>query len=80
MFTPFTLKRRPDQTSYSLNQLASKLQEMEGSIKVISSDRKNVIIIGNGHPIDPKTKKPYPFGIRKYRISGDRLTLERELL
>lgn len=78
MFTSYKLKHRPDQTVYDLNQISSLLQGMRRSIRIVSDDNKNVIIIGGGHPIDPNTGKPYSFGIRKYRIKGDKLELEHD--
>lgn len=71
-FTSSAMRRRPDQTVYSLNQLASQLEAEKHSIQIMSDDRQNVIIIGN-QPIDPNTKKPYPFGVRYYQVKGDRL-------
>lgn len=71
-FDSFSLKHRPDQVSYTLNQMLAQLQDMKGSIKVMSEDKKNVIIIGN-QPINPSTGRPYNFGIHTYRIKGDRL-------
>ena len=72
MFDSFMLRKRPDQTAYTLNQILDELQGMRKSIKVMSNDGKNVIIIGN-QPINPSTKKPYSFGIHTYRVKGDRL-------
>lgn len=65
-------KYRPDQTIYALNELLDRIDGMQNSIRVISEDRKNVIIIGN-QPINPNTGKPYSFGIHTYRVLGDRL-------
>lgn len=70
--TPFMLRRRPDQTSYTLNNLLSEVEKMKGQIAVTSTDKKNVIIIGN-QPTNPTTGRPYSFGIHTYRILGDRL-------
>lgn len=70
--SPFTMKYRPDQTAYTLNTLIERVAGMEESIRVMSSDKKNVIIIGN-QPVDKTTGKPYPFGIHTYRVKGDRL-------
>ena len=72
MFDPFSLKRRPDQTSYSLNQILAELRSLRRSIKVMSDDRKNVIIIGE-QPVNPATGRPYTFGIHTYAVKGDRL-------
>lgn len=77
-FDPFMLRGRPQQTVDALNGMLEKLERMDSQIAVMSKDRKHVIIIGEGHPIDPDTGKPYPFGIRKYRIEGDRLELEHD--
>lgn len=72
MITAYSLKRRPDQTVFTLNQALRQLENMQQSIKVLSADGKQVIIIGE-QPVNPETKKPYPFGIRTYNIKGDRL-------
>lgn len=72
MFDSFSLKRRPDQTVYKLNGIIDTLEEMETTVRVFSKDRKKVIIIGE-QPINPATRKPYPFGIHTYNIKGDRL-------
>lgn len=72
MIDPFSLRHRPDQTSYALNQLLDSMDELKRSVKVMSDDRKNVIIIGN-QPINPATGRPYSFGIHTYEIKGDRL-------
>lgn len=71
-FNSYDLKHRPDQTVHSLNELLEQLSSMRNSIRVISNDKKNVIIIGN-QPINPNTGKPYSFGIHTYRVLGDRL-------
>lgn len=70
--TPFMLRHRPDQTSFTINQLLNKVDSMGGSIKVMSNDKKNVIIIGE-QPVNPSTGKPYSFGIHTYKVLGDRL-------
>lgn len=75
MIDPFSLKRRPDQTSYTLNQLLAEMQGMKRSIRVISDDKRGMIIIGE-QPVNPDTGKPYPFGIATYKVSGDRLIKE----
>lgn len=72
MITPYTLKHRRDQVSFSLNQVIDQLASMQNSIRILSSDRKQVIIIGE-QPTNPATNKPYPFGIKTYNIKGDRL-------
>lgn len=71
-FTSNGLRHSPDQTVYRMNEIRQKMESNRGSIRVVSEDGKNVIIIGN-QPIDPTTKKPYPFGIRRYAVKGDRL-------
>ena len=73
MIDPFMLRKRPDQTSYQLNNMIAELASMKRSIKIMSDDGRSAIIIGNGQPIDPDTGKPYPFGIYKYQVLGDRL-------
>lgn len=72
MIDPFMLRKRPDQTSYQLNNMILELASMKRTIKVMSEDGKNVIIIGN-QPVDPSTGKPYSFGIHTYKVKGDRL-------
>ena len=71
-FTSFMLKGRPDQSVDTLNQMIDRLENLENSIRVVSADKKNVIIIGN-QPINPSTGQPYSFGIHTYRVLGDRL-------
>lgn len=78
-FTSWSLKRRPDQTTFSMNKVADKVESMGATIRILSEDGKNVIIIGN-QPINPTTRKPYKFGIRKYAVKGDRLDPEGELI
>lgn len=72
MITSEMFKRRPDQTAQQLNALMKELEGMKNSIKVMSEDGKNVIIIGV-QPVNPATKKRWPFGIRTYEVKGDRL-------
>lgn len=72
MITAYSFRRRPDQTVFTLNQALKQLENMQQSIKVLSADGKQVIIIGE-QPVNPETKKPYPFGIHTYNIKGDRL-------
>ena len=75
MISPFTswdLRHRPDQTADTLNEMLARLDSLNSSIRVVSKDKKNVIIIGN-QPTDPNTGRPYSFGIHTYRILGDRL-------
>lgn len=71
-FDPFMLRGRPDQTSALLNEMLGRLDTMQNTIRVVSKDKENVIIIGE-QPVDPATGKPYSFGIHTYRIKGDRL-------
>lgn len=78
-FTSNGMRKAPDQTSFRLNEMRQQLERNKGSLRVTSEDKKTVIIIGNGHPIDPTTSKPYPFGIRKYAVKGDRLELIGEV-
>lgn len=75
MFDPFTVKKRPDQFSYKLNEMRDYLLDMQHSIKVVSKDGKKAIIIGE-QPVDPSTGSPYSFGIHTYKILGDRLEEE----
>ena len=72
MIDPFMLRKRPDQTAYQLNNMMSELSMMRKSVRIMSDDRKNVIIIGN-QPVNPDTGKPYSFGIHTYEVKGDRL-------
>ena len=71
-FDSWSLKNRPDQTVSKLNEMFDSLNGMKKSIKIMSEDHKNVIIIGN-QPINPSTGKPYSFGIHTYQVLGDRL-------
>lgn len=73
-FTSGSLRHLPDQTVYGMNELRQEMAAAKSSLRVTSEDGKDVIIIGN-QPIDPSTKKPYAFGIKKYAIKGDRLEL-----
>ena len=73
MITPFMLRYRPDQTAQAINQIVGRLDGLQNSITVVSKDRKKVIIIGEGQPINPETGKPYEFGIHTYEVKGDRL-------
>ena len=72
MITSWSLKHRPDQTVGELNELSDKLSSFQDSLRIVSKDKKNVIIIGN-QPINPNTGRPYSFGIHTYRVLGDRL-------
>lgn len=71
-FNSYDLKKRPDQTVYDLNQILARLDQIQSSLRIKSTDGKNVIIIGN-QPINPSTGKPYSFGIHTYQVLGDRL-------
>lgn len=77
-FTSSGMRRAPDQTSFQLNELRQQMESNRGSIRVVSEDGKNVIIIGN-QPINPTTKKPYNYGINRYAVKGDRLELIGEV-
>ena len=77
-FTSSGMRHAPDQTVYGMNELRHQVASTRATLRVVSEDGKNVIIIGN-QPIDPTTKKPYPFGIRSYAVKGDRLELIGEL-
>lgn len=79
MFTPYGLRRRPDQTTFSMNDLAKTIGSMQSTIRVVSRDKGHVIIIGE-QPLNPVTNKPYDFGIKKYAVKGDRLELIGEVL
>lgn len=71
-FTSYSLKHRPDQTVETLNEMLERLDRLTSSIRVMSNDKKNVIIIGN-QPVNPSTGRPYSFGIHTYKVLGDRL-------
>lgn len=77
-FTSNALRRSPDQTVYGFNQLRQEVAATRSSLRLWSEDGKDVIIIGN-QPINPATRKPYGFGIRKYAVKGDRLELIGEV-
>lgn len=75
MISPFTswdLRHRPDQTVDTLNGMLDQLTEIKSQLRIVSKDKKNVIIIGN-QPVNPQTGRPYSFGIHTYEIKGDRL-------
>lgn len=75
MISPFTswgLSHRPDQTVDTLNEMLEQITEMKSQLRIVSKDKKNVIIIGN-QPVNPQTGRPYSFGIHTYEIKGDRL-------
>ena len=71
-FDSWMLKNRPDQTVDQLNEMQNKLLLMQSSIRIVSKDKKNVIIIGE-QPVNPSTGQPYSFGIHTYQLLGDRL-------
>ena len=77
-FTSHGMRHSPDQTVYSMNELRQKVAAARSSLRILSEDGKNVIIIGN-QPINPATRRPYSFGIRKYAVKGDRLELIGEV-
>lgn len=77
-FTSRGMRQAPDQTTFRLNEMRRQMELNRGTIRVVSEDGKDVIIIGN-QPINPTTKKPYPFGINRYAVKGDRLELIGEL-
>ena len=77
-FTSHGMRKAPDQTVFGLNELRQEVAAARSSLRIVSSDGKNVIIIGN-QPIDPTTKKPYEFGIKCYAVKGDRFELIGEL-
>ena len=71
-FDSFMLRNRPDQTVEQLNNMQEMLALMRNTVRVVSKDRKFVIIIGE-QPVNPSTGEPYSFGIHTYQILGDRL-------
>lgn len=73
-FTSHGMRHSPDQTVYGMNELRQQMAAARSSLRLVSEDGKDVIILGN-QPIDPSTKRPYAFGIKKYAIKGDRLEL-----
>lgn len=77
-FTSAAARRRPDQTVYGLNQLRGELEGIKSSLRILSEDGSVIIVIGN-QPMDPATKKPYGFGVRRYLVKGDRLVPDGEL-
>lgn len=77
-FTSRAMRRAPDQTAYGLNQLAQDIKGMKSSLRILSEDGSVIIVIGN-QPMDPATKKPYGFGVRRYLVKGDRLVPDGEL-
>lgn len=77
-FTSRGLRKAPDQTVFNLNELASQLRGERGSFRIVSADGSAMIVIGN-QPMDPDTRKPYPFGVRRYIVKGDRLIPDGEL-
>ena len=77
-FTSHGMRKAPDQTVFGMNELRQQMAAARSSLRLVSEDGKNVIIIGN-QPIDPTTKRPYPFGINRYAVKGDRLELIGEV-
>lgn len=71
-FDAYMLTYRPDQTVDELNEMLDRLNLMQSSIRIVSKDKKNVIIIGE-QPVNPSTGQPYSFGIHTYQLLGDRL-------
>ncbi len=71
-FDAYMLTHRPDQTVEELNEMLDRLNLMQSSIRIVSKDKKNVIIIGE-QPVNPSTGQPYSFGIHTYQLLGDRL-------
>lgn len=71
-FDSYMLRYRPDQTVDQLNEMLGQLEAMHSSLRIVSNDKKNVIIIGN-QPVNPSTGEPYSFGIHTYKLLGDRL-------
>ena len=72
MITSEMFKKRPDQTAYQINVILDKLDEMGHSI-VLKSEDGSVIMVLGVQPMNPATRRPYPFGIHQYRVKGDRL-------
>lgn len=77
-FTSSALRRRPDQTVFGLNQLTAEIKGIKSSLRIVSEDGSAIIVIGN-QPMDPATKKPYGFGVRRYLVKGDTLVPDGEL-
>ena len=77
-FTSSALRCSPDQHTYGLNQLAQDIKGIKSSLRILSEDGSAIIVIGN-QPMDPATKKPYGFGVRRYLVKGDRLVPDGEL-
>lgn len=71
-FDSWMFAHRPDQMVDQLNQMQDQLDLMRSSIRIVSKDKKNVIIIGE-QPVNPSTGQPYSFGIHTYKLLGDRL-------
>ena len=70
-FTPFSVKRRPDQTSHDLNALARKQSNEDYSKWVYNQDKTKAIVI----VVQPNGD----FGLRQYKISGDNIEEELRL-
>lgn len=77
-FTSSAMRRIPDQHTYGLNQMAQDIKEIKSSLRILSEDGSAIIVIGN-QPMDPATKKPYGFGVRRYLVKGDRLVPDGEI-
>lgn len=77
-FTSRGMRHAPDQTAFGLNELRTELSGMKSSLRILSEDGSVIIVIGN-QPMDPATKKPYGFGVRRYLVKGDRLVPDGEL-
>lgn len=77
-FTSYGMRKAPDQTTFRLNEMRQLMESSKGSIRVVSEDKNDILVIGN-QPINPTTKKPYPFGICRYAVKGDRLELIGEV-
>ena len=77
-FTSRAMRRAPDQTVYGLNQLASQIDGMKKSLRIMSDDGSAIIVIGN-QPIIHTTQQPYESGIKRYAVKGARLELIGEI-
>lgn len=77
-FTSGGMRRAPDQTTFRLNEMRQQMEAARSSIRLSNEDGSVIIVIGL-QPINPATGKPYPFGIQKYAVKGDRLELIGEV-
>lgn len=68
--TPFELRRRPDQTTYRINQMHRDQVSSHSQHTITSADGTQKIILGN--------QPDGSFGIKLYNVLGDRLELRRE--